>query len=392
MKKNITFSLTGVVLLVGGYLLVRTFFLTGTSEDMVYEFAKVVKKDISITLPVDGKVVFDTWELSFQNSGVVERIDVSLGETVKKGQVLAQIDGSKTATQLAQSSATLQSDILDMDRLSRTGVDYKLKKDAYEAAQDTADAEDDLYDEIVDQNGEDSTQALAQRIKVKSADANVDNLKRQLEQLKKSYESARYQVDKSQAALAGTKISAQDDTIISPVSGAVVAQIHGSTGKVISSSQNSSDPFITLADPKHYWFEAYVEDVEALKLIPDMNVRMVLDAYPDRVFDGAVVFVSPVAEVDQNDLSTYKAIFTIDGGETKMLGDMTGSAEVVLREARDVLSVPTSAVHSKNGSQYVIVRKNGLFEERMVTAGFTDGKSVEIQSGLSAGEEVVIVK
>lgn len=392
MKKKVIIGGIIIVAALAGYFIYQSFFVDSDADALEYEFAKAVKKDISIVVPVDGKVVFDTWDLSFQNSGVVESINIALGEIVEKGQKLATIDGSKTQTQLSQSNATLQADIIDMERLSEDGVDYKIKKDAYKAAKDREDAEEDLYDEIKEQNGKDSSQALAQRIRVKSAEADVDNLKRQMEQVEKSYEEAGYQVKKSQAAYNNTRISAYDDTITSPVNSVVVAQIHGNEGKVISSAQNSSDPFITLADPQEYWFESYVEDAEALKINADMKVRMTIEAYPDEEFEGRVVFVSPVAEVDQNDLSTYKALFTIDDTSLKMLSDMTGSAEVIIEESGDVLTVPTEAVQVKDGVQFVIVRKNGEFEQKTITTGFTDGKDVEVTSGIVEGEEIVIIK
>jgi multidrug efflux pump subunit AcrA (membrane-fusion protein) len=123
-----------------------------------------------------------------------------------------------------------------------------------------------------------------------------------------------------------------------------------------------------------------------------MKAYIKLDAYPEREFAGDVVFVSPVAELDSNDLATYKVMIAFDGADVKLLSDMAGSADLVSSEVRDVLLISSAAVKNKSGRQMVIVKKDGNFEEKEIQTGFTNGKQVEIKSGLNAGEEIVIIK
>jgi multidrug resistance efflux pump len=274
---------------------------------------------------VDGTIIFDTWNLEFLNSGIVEKINISLGDNVKKDQVLAVLDASAESNRIAQSTAELRTSVANKDRLSEEGVDYKIKKKSYSATKDRLEAEDDLYDEYVDLYGKDSTQALAQKIKKKSADADRENAKKQLEQVTVSYENAQYQVDKNSAAYRQALQAYDNYEITAPVNGAVVAQINGTEGSVIiSSNNNTAEPFIVLVDPNSFWFEAYVEDVEALKIVADMKTYINLDAYSDEEFQGHVIFVSPVAELDANDLATYKVIIAVDGVDVPLLSDMFG--------------------------------------------------------------------
>jgi len=394
MMKNIKVRIILLLLIIAGAAyggLVYFGMLGKETVEIEYKTEKVAKGNIQAAFSVDGKVVFDTWELEFINSGTIEKINVALGDTVKKGQVLAQVNASIEDDRLAQAQAGLNTSILNQERLSSDGVDYEIKKKAYESAKDSLDAENDLYDEYVSQSGKDSTQALAQKVKVRSAEADVDNAKKQLEQVKVSRQAAAYQVDEDNAAYSQVRKNYADYQIVSPVSGAQVAQINGTAGNVFSSNQGT-EPFIVLADPDSFWFEAYVEDVDALKITPDMKAYIKLDAYADREFEGKVIFISPIAEIDANDLATYKVVISMEKGEAKLLSDMAGSANLISQEVRDVLMVSNAAFKNKQGKQMVIVKKEGGFEEKEVQVGFTNGKQAEIISGLSAGDEVVIVK
>jgi len=387
--------IVAVIIVIGlGYFSLSYFGILGNNNaELEYKTEKVTKGNIQTAIAVDGNIVFDTWKLNFFESGTINKINVALGDKIKKGQVLAQLDASKEDSKVQQSSAELSTSILNKNTLASDGVDYEIKKKAYEYAKDRLDAEDDLYDKYVDSEGKNSTQALAQRVKVKLAEAEVANIKKQLEQVEAQYQGALYQVDKSAAALQQSRDNYRDYQIVAPVDGAVVAQINGTAGDIYISNQNTTAaPLMTLINPDSFWFEADVEDVDALKISQDMKAYINLDVYPDRKFEGKVIFVSPVAELDSNDLATYKVVIAIDSTDVKLLSDMTGSADLVSSEVRDVLMISNVAVKNKLGKQVVIIKKDGNFEEKEVQTGFTNGKTVEIKAGLNVGDEIVIVK
>ena len=214
-----------------------------------------------------------------------------------------------------------------------------------------------------------------------------------MEQVEVSYDSAQYQVDKNSAAYNQALQVYDDYEITAPMSGAVVAQINGTEGSVILNTNNSTnEPFIVLVDPDSFWFETYVEDVEALKITPDMKAYINLEAYPNKEIEGHAIFVSPVAELDSNDLATYKVIIAVSDVGEQLLSDMFGSADLVSKEVRNVLIISSAAVTNKNGKQIVIIKTSNGFEEKEIKTGFTNGKQVEVMSGLKLGEEIVIIK
>ncbi|XLQ20726.1 MAG: efflux RND transporter periplasmic adaptor subunit [Candidatus Moraniibacteriota bacterium] len=395
MKKAKVIKIVGIIVTISliAYGIIYFGFLKKDVPELEYTTEKVIKGNIQSSISVDGTIVFDTWNLEFLNSGIVQTIDVELGDEVKKDQVIAVLDASAESNRIAQSTADLNASVANRDRMSEDGVDYELQKKKYSASKDKADTEDDLYDEYVDQYGKESTQALSQKIKKESAEDDVKITKKQLEQVEVSYDNAQYQVDKSSSAYQQSLQAYDDYEITAPVSGAIIAQINGTEGSVILNNNNSTtEPFIVMVDPDSFWFETYVEDVEALKITPDMKAYITLDAYPNEEFEGRAIFVSPVAELDSNDLATYKVIIAVDDIEEQLLSDMFGSAELVSEEVRDVLMISSAAVTNKNGKKIVIIKTSNGFEEKEVNTGFTNGKKVEITSGLKLGEEIVIIK
>jgi len=395
MKKAKVIKIVGTVVVVGlvAYGILYFGFLKKDASELEFTTEKVLKGNIQSSISVDGTIVFDTWNLEFLNSGIVQTVDVELGDEVEKDQVIAVLDASAESNRIAQSTADLNASIANRDRISEDGIDYELQEERYDAAKDKEDAEDDLYDEYVDLYGKDSTQALSQKVKKEAAEDDVEIAKKQLEQVEVSHDNAQYQVDKSSAAYRQSLQVYDDYEITAPVNGAIIAQINGTEGSVILNNNNSgTEPFIVMVDPDSFWFETYVEDVEALKITPNMKAYITLDAYPNEEFEGHAIFVSPVAELDSNDLATYKVIIAVDDIEEPLLSDMFGSAELVSEEVRDVLMISSSAVTNKNGKKVVIIKTANGFEEKEVQTGFTNGKKVEITSGLQVGEEIVIIK
>ncbi|QQS60919.1 MAG: HlyD family efflux transporter periplasmic adaptor subunit [Candidatus Moraniibacteriota bacterium] len=371
--------------------------LKKNTETPEYTIEKVVRGNVAVSFSVDGKVVYEKWELNFLNSGIVDTINVKLGDIVKKGQILASLDIEKSNNQALQAKSILEASYVDLDRLSKNGVDYKIKKVAYDDALDQLDKEEDLYDEYVQDNGKNSSQALAQKVKVSSAKADVNNAKYQMKQVEENYKKAKLESSKNSSTYALALENTNAFNIIAPRNDIVVDSIHGNVGDVATQNNTNSEDnnagFITLINKDNFWFEALLEDTDALKTQKDMLVSLTLDAYPDKEFEAKVEFISIVPEIDTNGLSSYKVIIQIlNNGDTTFLSDMSGSAEIISKEAKNVLMISNGAVKNVKGKQTVTLKNGDNFSEREIQTGFTNGKKVEIKSGLEQGDEVVILK
>lgn len=142
-----------------------------------------------------------------------------------------------------------------------------------------------------------------------------------------------------------------------------------------------------IADLSKVWVLAdiYESDLHRVKL--GMRAKLTLKAYPNRVFEGSAAFLDPVLDPITRTVK-LRLEFANANGELKpaMFG------EVVLENAeREGLRIPEDAVIDSGSRKVVFVAlQDGKFEPRQVSLGDSDGTGVEVVSGLSEGEKVVV--
>jgi RND family efflux transporter MFP subunit len=308
------------------------------STDSPQNTAKVVKTDLQIAFSVDGKLTIDSYQSNFLTSGKVAQVLVKEGDPVYKGQAIARLDLQELSINLRQAENTLR---------DKQAIAEKIE------------------DEVKDN---DTDETFAQRA------------------LRTTAQAAR---DSAYDEVLSARRAFQDATIVSPVDG-IVAQIGFKEGQSISTqNQDSSVIFIK---PDSISFVAYAEEDDVLKISDEQSVKVTLDAYNKEQFPSKLIYLSPLSVIDNNGLSSYKIIASIENPDSfRLLDGMEGSIYFVTKEVKDIVAVANKAVYREENQSYVDVREsNGDFKKTLVKTGFTDGKSVEVISGLSVGQEVLI--
>jgi RND family efflux transporter MFP subunit len=133
--------------------------------------------------------------------------------------------------------------------------------------------------------------------------------------------------------------------------------------------------------------ELTVPEQSAGLVRPGQTVRLQVDAFPGRYFEGDVRFVSPAFRPDQRAL-TIEAI--VPNPDDLLKPGMFAAAEVMLPSSAPSVVVPSSAVTTVAGVSHVFVVRGASVEQRMITTGLTLGPVTEVLQGLSAGELVAI--
>jgi len=310
------------------------YLIAGRSEEEIVKTAKVDKGNVSISISVDGRTVIKRQDLAFEIGGVIRGINVKEGDVVKPWQTLAYLD-------VREAQKTLENTLRDYS---------KVRNDFEEGNRTT-------YDGLVV----------------------TETIVRILE--KNQWDLEKAVVDVELITLARNKAY-----LYSSISGTVGA-VNFQVGENVSTQINN--PVITIVDENSFHFETYVEDLDVVKIKKDMAVRMTLEALDDEEFTGRVVFISPLAKVDSNGLATYKVTIEFDEIGESMFDGFVGEAEVISKEVVDVLKVSNTAIVREDNKSVAYVYKNGQKEKRVVELGFTDGKEVEVKSGLSLGDVVV---
>ncbi len=172
-------------------------------------------------------------------------------------------------------------------------------------------------------------------------------------------------------------------TLVSPISGVITKKdvVEGARLEM------GATPY-EVVDLSRVWVLADVYESELRHVKVGMPANLQLKAFPNRVFAGKVAFLDPVLEPATR---TVKVRLEFPNPDGDLRPEMFG--EVVLRgTTRDALKIPSDAVVPTGTTQVVFLALgDGRFQPREVRLGESDGKSVEVTSGLKAGDQVVTV-
>jgi cobalt-zinc-cadmium efflux system membrane fusion protein len=307
------------------------------------EKADLINEESELSLT--GEVSFD--ENKIQKvyplvGGTVIKVNVSLGDYVKKGQILAILKSA---------------DVSDIQN------QYEVASDNLNVAQKNLDIASELYKTNV--NSE--VQVLGAKNEVKKAMSEVNKLKQTL-------------------SIYGSK---DDDAnaeyyVKAPIEGYVVEKNVNENMEI--RSDNASSIF-TVSDLNTVWVIADVYESDLSKVKVNDMVDITTVAYPDRVFKGTIKHMSNVLDPQSK---VVKARVELGNSEGLLKPEMFAVVKVHLQQGNKSVAVNAKAVVFENGNYYVLLCKgNQEFEKKMVTIGNTVNGKTYIKNGLNAGEEVV---
>jgi multidrug efflux pump subunit AcrA (membrane-fusion protein) len=177
---------------------------------------------------------------------------------------------------------------------------------------------------------------------------------------------------------------------------AVMASIirNGEWGQVREGDQvNAGQPFLTIVDPSSMVLDATVNQVDAEDLRIGMKAMIHLDAYPDIELPGVLEGIGAMSKTSTfraGYVSSIPVRFKIAKIDTRVIPDLTGSADVMLSAESDTLLLPRAAVFEENGGSFVYVQSPGGWVKKQVEPGLRNYVQVAIRSGVQKGDMVAL--
>lgn len=332
---------------------------------------------------VSALVSMDADIIAYRNSSSLAEADRLADAIVGEGQKIR--DAAALANALMQGSVPLGGTSQASFDLRKS--DVKAAWSDLNAAVNASDSQKLLVASISASNA--STLNAAEQA-VKTAEGALESAKAALA-LKKAaatasdISSARAGVASSQAALGAAQLSFDKTRLRAPFPG-TIAQIPGRAGSTVS----PADIVVKLHGDGIYEIVADVPETAVAKLSAGMKAEITLDAYGDNVkFAGELTSIDTAQTVIQ-DVIYYKTRFMLVAQEKTIRAGMTANVTVVAQEHPDALVVPQRAIRL-DGSRTVRVLENGQPVVKAVETGlFGDDGLVEITSGLSGGEKVIL--
>ena len=182
-------------------------------------------------------------------------------------------------------------------------------------------------------------------------------------------------------------IAVRDSAISSPIAGILT-----SSPTAVSGVQLSPTDAFVIVDPATLICRAAIDEVDIAPVQLDMPVTVTLDSFPDRPFNSQLTFISPTASRSESG-----TVFLVEA-PLSGIGDlntfrigMNGDAVIEILKKNNVMVVPIDATRSVDGETVVSVKiGDDTFEDRVITTGIETDDLIEVISGLTVDDQVVI--
>ena len=307
--------------------------------------------------------------VSSKVTGKVIDVLIEEGHPVRAGQILAHLDDTQPRASLAlaeaQLAASRKAAAEDQARLQQAELTLQRRQALLK-------------------------EGVVGKAELDDVQSNVDSLKARI-----AYTEQQIGVAESQVTLQKTMLT--DSVVRAPFAGVVISK-DAQPGEMIS-PVSAGGGFTrtgigTIVDMSSLEIEVDVNETYINRVTSGMRVEATLDAYPDWRIPSHVITTIPSADRQK---ATVKVRIGIDKLDPRILPDM-GVKVSFLRDEPTAgqappaprVVVPKAAVKTADGKSIVFVLKDDRVERRAVRVGLENGDQVELVSGVSAGERVVV--
>ncbi len=301
-------------------------------------------------------------------SGVIQELSCDYNTKVQKGQICAKLDSRPYQSVVNQDQANLDVALAQLEK-DKSVVRYS-------------------------QLNYDRNRQLATRNYV--AQDTADIAKSALEQAQAQTALDAATIDLRKAELGSAVVNLGYTSIVSPVDGTVVSR-NITVGQTVAATFQTPTLFLIASDLTKMQVDANVSESDIGSVSDGDKVRFSVDAFPGRLFQGAVVQVRQSPQTVQN-VVTYDVVVSVANADLALKPGMTASTQIVTDERADVLRVPDQALRytpagaaaATAGAARIFVLRDGLPLAVAVITGLDDDSMTEIVSGdVKAGDVAI---
>ena len=361
--------------------------------------AKVVRRDFTSTVLATGEVkpqVGAEVRVGSRISGKVERLYANIGEIVKKGQIVAELENADLKARVAQHQAELQ-----IARAKLSAVETLRPREIEQAEADVAKyqasvvlgrkellRQDDLLkQDFTSQQARDRAQ---EQLSVAEAELTAAQKAHELAKTRytEDLKQAEADVDRAKAILDNAKVEQSYAMITAPISG-VIASVSTQEGETVAAGLNAPT-FVTIIDLNRLQVDAYVDEVDIGKVKVGQGGVFTVDSFPDLEFKGKVVAIYPKAVIQENVVNYDVVIEIVTDYKGLLRPEMTASVTIFLALRPNVLAVPAKAIKRDRGKNVVYILSNGEPKPCEIKVGWKDGQWIELIGGLKEEQTVLL--
>ncbi len=327
-------------------------------------------------------------------TGVIERLHVRLGDQVKKGQVIAELDNREQEAECVRLNATIRKLKAELDMAHKT---YPLQIDETQALLDSAKAEHAYAQQKLRRiNSLHRAAAVskdeAERVRQEAdvAEAATRQQKSARDRLEEEFALRTIYLEEAiaeaEAELATANIRRSYATIVSPMDG-VVSEITAQEGETLVAGLQVAY-LVTVLDPGRLELQMFVDENDIGRVRLGTRVAFSVESFRDRVFEGRVDLIHPGPEI-RNNIVYYRALVRLSPETALTLRpEMTARCTVIVGERANVLCVPNAAFKWVQGKRVVLVEDAFGVRPVLVRTGMEGLTHTEVLWGLEEGQRV----
>jgi RND family efflux transporter MFP subunit len=389
-RKILVGALVLILLIAGGVFVWRNQRTGATATSAAVQTATVQRGSIIATINAAGNISTpQVATLAFQTSGRVAKVQVQVGDVVKKGQLLMQLDKTDLglALKLAQTNLISSQAKLDAEKAQAAQIPNSLiiARAQLDKATVTLQQAQGEYNKVAWRAdvGMTSQAATLQQatIDYQTALANYNTTVATIND--STLKQAQAQYERDQVAVEQAQRNLDQTDLFAPFDG-VVAQVNYNVGDSAGSSAA-----VVVADTSQLEIKVSVAEVDMPKVKEGNPAQVTLDALLGKTYNAQVTTIGPVGTITQG-VVNYPVTFKLNDADDSIKPGMTANLTVVVERREDVLLVPTRAVRTQGNQRTVTVVVQGQLIPTSVRTGLAGDQMIEITSGLKEGDVVVV--
>lgn len=331
-------------------------FAKSRPKEIIYKEIPVEIKDIRKTSVVTGRIEpRNEVNIKPQINGIISELYKEAGQMVREGEVIARLKVIPDMGSLSSAESRLRLAELN---LKQAETDYRREKQLYDKDLVSADE----YDKVV----------------------------QSLKQAEEEHAAAKEALEVIRDGVSSTNATGSTTLVRSTITGLILdIPVKVGNSVIQANTMNDGTTVATVADMSDLIFNGSIDETEVGALHEGMPMSITLGALPDYRSEAFLEYISPKA-VEKNGSNQFEIKAALSrSSDVTIRSGYSANAEIVLQEAKGVLSLQESALEFRGDSTFVYLKTGEKqYESRPVVTGISDGIDIEIKSGLKEGDVV----
>lgn len=361
---------------------------------------KIAAKTVELKLPANIQAIQE-FSIYSRCDGYLKRRLVDIGDHVRKGQLLVEIDAPELEKQLKrevadykQAEAQVKSAEADLAQAMSMVQNNKAAVKRLEAQIHFSALEVQRYKDLERQGAVSSEQrdekvrdVSTDRASLEAAQAAVAAAKAQAAAYREKITAARANVDAANASVEELETTTAFQKVLAPCDGVITARNVDAGALVSKGSSTNNQELLKMARTDMLRVFVYIPQTDYQGVTVGMPAKITVAELPNQAFDARITHISGGLDPTSR---TLLAEIQIPNTNRKLMPGMFAQVRMIAQRQHPPVIAPDSAIVVKPEGQFVVVYDNGSVHYQKVTLGRDFGKHCEVTGGLQPGDQVLL--